>query len=275
MFNYTIYQNDCVQQLNSLAANQYDVIFIDPPYNTGNTKSRAVTYDQNMDFAKKNWVNFHADWDTIDNYYAWCMEWLTLSRNILAPKGTIYVCASFHCSPDIGMALRNLDYYVNTKIAWCLPNAFPNLSMTSQVKANQDIWMARLGKKHTSWYDKEAAKRYNDGKNLRDYWLLNNDTQAGKRWKHPSKKPQALVYRALDIATPKDRPLRILDYFAGSGTTGLAAAQLSATYGIDVTCDLVERDTGYCAMIEERINEYRREENISCSVSRILSRSDE
>lgn len=242
-FSCDIYRADCLDILPHIDSDSVDCIFIDPPYGTGNTKNKSVKYDRNKDFARKNWVNFYADWDNIDNYMHWCAEWLKESKRILTDTGTIFICGSFHNIPGVALALRSLDFYTIQWIQWLIPNSFPNLSMTKMVNANQTIIWARKGKRH--YYNKEAAKRYNDGKNLRDYWLINQDTRG--LWKHPSKKPVALVQRALDIALPDDKPIRVIDFFAGSGSTG------EALTGRDAHCILIEKETAYAQTCYDRV----------------------
>jgi len=250
----TIIHNDCVRGLETLPPNSVDVIFIDPPYNTGVTQDKTPKYSRNEDYVKKNWKSFHADWDVIDDYYQWARSWLSESKRVLKEHGSIFICGSFHNIPDVAMALRSLNCYTIQWISWCIPNSFPNLSMTKMVSSNQVLIWARANSKH--FYDAEAAKRYNDGKNLRDYWVIPNNTSEnkGKVWlDHPSKKPTELVQRAIDIALPKEDNVHVVDFFAGSGTTGTVCKRLSQMYDIDINCTLIEREEQYVSWITERM----------------------
>ena len=65
---------------------------------------------------------------------------------------------------------------------------------------------------------------------------------------HPTVKPQALMRWLVAMTTPRNG--RVLDMFAGSGSTGWAAA----TEGRQ--CDLVERDPGYAAHIRCRMADF-------------------
>lgn len=235
-----------------LANDSIDTIFADPPYNTGNEINKTATYDQNENFAQKNWTNFHSDWDTIHDYRQFSIEWLSQAQRILKPTGSIWICGSFHNIPDVALTLRTLGFYTIQWVAWCIPNAFPHLAGIKMGNSNQTIIWARKSEKVTQFYDLIAARKYNDGKNLRDFWLINNDAQAGRVWKHPSKKPFDLVYRALDISTPKHRSAVVLDPFAGSGTTGSVAKHL----GID--CVLFEKKLEYISMIKDRVTTEKR-----------------
>lgn len=121
----------------------------------------------------------------------------------------------------------------------------PNVAMTQMAISNQTLIYARKSKAARHYYNKAAARSYNGGKNLRDFWLIPNDCTAGRTWKHPSKKPVALVSRALHISTPAGGV--VLDCFAGSGTTGVAAR------GLELPCTLIEKAPEYAAMIEQRL----------------------
>ena len=248
MFTCDVYNADCVDILKTLADTSVDCVFVDPPYNTKNKTNKAATYDRNTELAAKNWQSFHANWDDIIDYSAWATEWLEQSKRVLTDTGTIFICGTFHNIPDVAMVLRATGFYTIQWIQWCIPNAFPNLAMTKPINANQTMIWARKGKRH--FYDKEAAKRYNDGKNLRDYWLINQDTRG--KWKHPSKKPVELVYRALDISVPKDKSVHIVDFFSGSGSTGESASLFAKTYANPVHCTLVDKDNAYAQMSYER-----------------------
>lgn len=248
---------DCVFGMSQLDASSINTIFADPPYNTGNAIDKTVTYDQNENFAQKNWQNFHSDWDTIDDYQAFTRAWLCQAQRILKPNGSIWICGSFHNIPDVAYTLNALGFYTIQWVAWCIPNAFPHLAGIKMGNSNQTLIWARKSKAVTQFYDLDAARKYNDGKNLRDYWIINNDSQAGKLWKHPSKKPFDLVFRAIDISTPKhptnsENRATILDPFAGSGTTGSVAKHL----GLD--CILFEKKAEYITMLRDRVTNEKR-----------------
>lgn len=252
MFTCDIYNADCLEVLHTIPDKSIDCVWLDPPYNTKNKTTKVPVYERNKDFMSKRWVNFYAEWDDIDNYVSWCHSWLKEVKRILSDRATVFICGSFHNIPDVAIALRMLDMYTIQWICWAIPNSFPNLSMTKQINANQTIIAARKSEKITHYYDKEAAKRYNNGKNLRDYWIINQDTRG--KWKHPSKKPFDLVYRAIDIAAPKDKAIHVLDFFSGSGTTGEVMAHFCKNYQTDVYCTLIEKDPIHAQTTLQRVN---------------------
>lgn len=261
--NYRFHHSKCEDFLPTEDDSYYDVAFLDPPYNTGNKQDKTVKYTRNKDFAAKKWTNFHAEWDTIDNYLEWAFNWLSLLRPKMKPKGAVFVCGSYHNAPEIGVAAKRAGYYIVTHIPWCIPNAFPNLAMTEMVHANQSIYWLRPHRNVSHYYDKEAAKRYNGGKNLRDYWIIPKESERkhkDKPWlNHPSKKPVPLIERAIDITLPKTNGGNVLDMFAGSGSTGEAVWNIAQRYDIQLSCVLCDMSREYVRAMEARIDYVRRD----------------
>lgn len=254
---YSTQCQDCIAYLETVPDKSVDIIFIDPPYNTKNSKDKTVKYDRNKDFTNKNWTNFYSDWDNVDHYYAWTLKYARHCRRVLKPKGSIFICGSFHNIPETALAFQKAGFYTIQWVQWCLPNAFPNLSCTKMTNANQTIIWARPEEKITHYYDKVAAKKYNDGVNLKDYWIIPKESQRKSKEKpwldHPSKKPVSLVERAIDIALPKVDNGCILDFFAGSGSTGEAVYNITERHNLNLKCAQVDKDETYVNGILARI----------------------
>jgi modification methylase len=243
----TILEGDCCARMKDLNSNSISTIFADPPYNTGNTKDKTVKYDRNKDFAAKNWTNFHSEWDAIEDYYTWSKAWMEEAYRLLRVGGTLWLCGSFHNIPEAALALKAIGFWTIQWVSWCIPNSFPHLSGRQMTNSNQTLIWARKGEK-AHYYSPETAKRYTENNTgLRDYWLIPNDSRPGRLWKHPSKKPPALVRRALDISTPKNIGAVVLDPFGGSGTTGEVANEL----GLD--CILIEKNAAYVEIMKARL----------------------
>ena len=73
-------------------AGKVDVIYIDPPYNTGNEK---WAYNDNVNSPlMKEWLGKVVDRDDLERHDKWCcMMWprLQLLKELLAPRGAIFV----------------------------------------------------------------------------------------------------------------------------------------------------------------------------------------
>lgn len=240
-----LYHADLLNSITLLPAQSFQTVAIDPPYMTNNTKAK---YADSRMLKAKQWTNFAADWDSWESQEAYQSDvelWCEAIRRVMDTDACIWVCGSHHSIPTWDLTLKRLGFWVNQWVQWCIPNAMPNVAMTQMASSNQTIIWARKSQKSKLYYDKQAARLYNKGKNLRDFWLIPNDSQAGRLYKHPSKKPVALIHRQLHISTPHDGT--VLDCFAGSGTTGVAARELC------LDCTLIERAAEYIPMIEQRL----------------------
>lgn len=244
-----IVHGDCAEKAKSIADNAIDVIFNDPPYGTGNKSNKTPDYDQSEYMATRNWQNFFADWDTpIDPDFT--RAWLTEAQRVLKPTGSIWICGTFHNIPLTALILQKLGFYTIQWVQWCIPNSFPHLAQQKMANANQTLIWARKCAATRHHYAYERAKSWNGGKNLRDFWLINNCTKAVREYPFlkdfPAKKPYELIARALDISLPDDRPTHVLDMFAGSGTTGDACRRINQFIPMPrqhpINCTLIERD---------------------------------
>lgn len=241
----TLHRNACEDALKDYPET-FEVIFADPPYFTQKSKSKRAKYSVSERLIKQNWQDFFAEWDDIWEsplaYFKWTLGWMRQAQEALTENGSMFVCGSHHGIWAARLAAYELNMYVIQDIAWCIPNAMPHLAGKQMASSHQTLLWMRKGKRHI--YDKEAAKKYNDGKNLRDYWLIPNATHL-KESKHPSKKPPALMQRAFDIAT--NEGALVCDPFGGSGRTYLGAQQVSKVKGVV----LIEKEAKYCTEIAQ------------------------
>jgi DNA modification methylase len=67
-----IYQRDCLEGMRMLPDDSVDLIIADPPY-----------YKIKGDFDFK--------WRTMDDYLAWCADWLKECERVLSPQGSLYI----------------------------------------------------------------------------------------------------------------------------------------------------------------------------------------
>ena len=90
------------------------------------------------------------------------------------------------------------------------------------------IW-ARKSAKHPHNFNYELMKHLNDDKQMTDVWRLPAIAPWEKSCgKHPTQKPLALLTRIILASTNKNG--WILDPFAGSSTTGIAANLIGRRY---------------------------------------------
>ncbi len=248
---------DCIPGLASIADRSIDAVFADPPYNIGETEDRRTHYNINAALEAQNWTPFFAGWDAewADPmaYIMWAFQWLTHCKRILKRKGSIFITGTYHCIGEISIALKLLGFYTVRWISWHNPIAMPNRTVTSPTAATQIMIWARPYEQHTHIYHKDVAMLYGGGVNLDDTWSIQQNVALAGRLRrkgieHPSKKPPALIERALRLSVPRLGAV-VVDPFAGSGTTGDVVRSMGP-YGW--RCILFEKDATYIPMMHKR-----------------------
>jgi site-specific DNA-methyltransferase (adenine-specific) len=215
----TLYQADCLEILAALPAEIVDVIFADPPYflsNGGITCHAGRMVSVN----KGSWDRSRG----ADANHEFNRAWLAACRRALKPNGAIWVSGTSHVIHSVGFAMQQLGFKLLNDISWVKPNPPPNLSCRYFTHATETIiWAAKsAASKHKFHY--AEMKREAGGKQMKSVWNIYPPEREEKRFgKHPTQKPLALLDRILRASSdPGDL---VLDPFAGSGTTLIAASR--------------------------------------------------
>ncbi len=214
--DFTIVNGDCFDVL-PLFDFKFDMIFADPPYFLSNG---GISYQA----GKVVCVN-KGDWDkggSPESIMEFNRKWLSLCREKLKDNGTIWISGTHHNIFSIANVLTELGYKILNVITWAKTNPPPNISCRFFTYSTEFIIWARKYPKVPHKYNYELMKAINDGKQMTDVWRL----PAIGRWekscgKHPTQKPLALLTRIILASTDENE--WILDPFAGSSTTGIAA----------------------------------------------------
>ena len=232
--DFLLAHGDSFQLLNDFSF-KLDMIFADPPYFLSNggislQNGKVVCVDK-------------GEWDkgkTPEEMRAYNMEWLSLCRDKLKENGTIWISGTYHNIFSVANCLTELGYKILNVITWQKTNPPANISCRFFTYSTEFIIWARKSKKVAHKYNYELMKRLNDDKQMTDVWRL----PAIGRWekscgKHPTQKPLALLVRII-LASTKPGAW-ILDPFAGSSTTGIAANLLGRRFlGIDQEKEYLE-----------------------------------
>lgn len=247
---------DCASVLPTLPDESARLIYIDPPFNTGKTQTLnrikvvadAVNGDR-VGFGGRAYrsirIGSQGYDDTFDGYIDFLAPLLAEARRILTSDGSLF----FHIDQRESHYCRLL-----------LDSIFGVESFMNEI-----IWAYDFGgrskrkwaAKHDSifWYAKDPNQYvFNaDVANSLDYpmpgdaaefarppidvwWNTIVPTNGKERTGYPTQKPLAILKRL--IAVHSDPGDHILDFFAGSGTTGEAAARLERCFTmIDVNYD--------------------------------------
>lgn len=213
---FTIINGDCFEVLPQFDF-KFDMIFADPPYFLSNG---GISYQ-----AGKVVCVDKGEWDkggSPESIMEFNRRWLSLCREKLKDNGTIWVSGTHHNIFSIANLLTELGYKILNVITWAKTNPPPNISCRFFTFSTEFIIWARKSPKVPHKYNYELMKAINNGKQMTDVWRL----PAIGRWekscgKHPTQKPLALLTRIILASTNEND--WILDPFAGSSTTGIAA----------------------------------------------------
>ena len=145
----------------------------------------------------------------------------------------------------LAFALQDAGWWLRSEVIWYKPNAHPESVRDRPTKAHETVFL--LSKSQDYFYDVSAVTGPN-GRRLRTMWDINTEPrrrESGGIDDHPAVMPMALARRCIRITSrPGDV---VLDPYAGSGTTLLAAKELGRNWvGIELKPEYVE-------LIERRI----------------------
>lgn len=235
--NAVLYHGDCFEILKQIPDNSIDMVFADPPYMLSND-GFSIQSGKMVSVNKGDWDKsggFEAD-------FAFHYLWISECRRVLRSNGTLWVSGTYHSIFQCGFAIQKAGYHILNDIAWFKPNAAPNLSGRYFAASHETLVWARKEKKvpHVfnyeemrggDWHTEDRIK--NSGKQMRSVWALNTLRMPEKKFgRHPTQKPERLLYRIVAASTKPGAV--ILDPFAGSSTTGVAALQQGRRFiGID------------------------------------------
>lgn len=221
------------------------LIYIDPPFNTGRVQKRdrmrVVQSDgegSRTGFGGKRYdvekVQSGSYEDSFEDFESFLMPRIEASLHCLTPDGSLFVHLDYREVHYIKVALDKLlgrDRFMN-EIIWAYDyggrpkNRWPQKHDTILWYAmNPDDYvfnydeMDRIPYMAPSLVSKEKAER---GKTPTDVWWHTIVPTSGReKTGYPTQKPLGVLNRIVKVHTrPGDV---VLDYFAGSGTTGEAA----------------------------------------------------
>lgn len=229
--DFTLYHGDTMKLISSIGK-KVDMIFADPPYFLSKNISICIN---------GTWKSFEkGKWDRVtsqENINAFNKKWLSECRNVLKEDGTIFVTGTYHNIFSVASCMVELGYKILNIIVWQKSDAKPTLSRNYFNFTTEYIVWARKNEKVTHYFNCDLMEQLNGGARMSDVWripfLSSWELKCGK---HPTQKPLRLLYRIILASTREGDT--ILDPFAGSCTTGIAASLLDRKFiGIDQSLD--------------------------------------
>ena len=213
---FTLLLGDCMELMPQFDF-QFDMIFADPPYFLSNG---GISYQagQIVCVDKGEWDRGLSPEEMADFNH----RWIAACRDKLKDNGSIWISGTYHNIFSVANCLTELGFKILNVVTWAKTNPPPNISCRYFTYSTEFVIWARKTAKTPHKFNYEIMKRLNDGKQMTDVWRLPAIAPWEKSCgKHPTQKPLALLTRIILAST--DRNDWILDPFAGSSTTGIAA----------------------------------------------------
>ena len=221
--NFSLYKGDSLQILSQIS-NQFDMIFADPPYFLSNG-GKKIQGRRMVSVNKGEWDKKKSS-DDIDKFN---QEWINQCKPLLKDNGTIWVCGTYHNIFSVEKCLKNAGFKIINIITWQKSDPTPTWGNLHFNFSSEYIIWAKKTPVANHYFNYELMKQLNGGKLMPDVWKLPTvglwEKTCGK---HPTQKPLRLLYRII-LASTKVGDI-ILDPFAGSSTTGIAANLLGRKF---------------------------------------------
>lgn len=232
--NFILYNGDTNSVLSEMNM-QVDMIFADPPYFLSNQK-------RTTQFGKEK-IRDKGEWDRVipwEEINAFNKAWISKCRSVLKENGTIWICGTYHNIYSVEQSLIELGFKILNIVVWQKLDPPPTpYGGRLNFSAEYLIW-ARKNENVKHCFNYDLLKHMNGGVEMPDVWKFARpgfwERTCGK---HPTQKPLRLLYRVIQACTQEN--FLILDPFAGSCTTGIAANLLNRRFiGIDMTKDYLD-----------------------------------
>ncbi len=202
----------------------FDMIFADPPYFLSND-GISVQAGKIVSVNKGEWDRG----GTPEEINEFNKRWIGLCRDKLKEDGTIWISGTYHNIFSVANSLTELGFKILNVVTWAKTNPPPNISCRYFTYSTEFIIWARKSAKKPHHFNYELMKHLNDDKQMTDVWRLPAIAPWEKTCgKHPTQKPLALLVRIILASTGENG--WVLDPFAGSSTTGIAANLVGRRY---------------------------------------------
>jgi site-specific DNA-methyltransferase (adenine-specific) len=267
-----VIEGENLDVLPRLSDGAFDVIYLDPPFNTGHVQERRTIATEDADKAggdgdrtgfggrryRTTLLQALAYEDSFGDYLGFLAPRLEHVKRLLAPHGTLYFHIDYREAHYCKLLLDELlgrDAFLN-EIVWAYDyGAKPR----SRWPAKHDTILVYVRTPGAHWFDADAVEREPymapglvtpekaaRGKLPTDvWWHTIVPTNGAEKTGYPTQKPEGLVRRMVAASA---RPGGwCLDFFAGSGTLGAVAAALGRRYV------LVDSNPEAIAVMRERL----------------------
>jgi site-specific DNA-methyltransferase (adenine-specific) len=247
----TVYFGDNLAVLKSIPDSSIQLIYIDPPFNTGREQHRSKVTTKRSDQGDR--VGFKGQrYETVKskilsyddqfaNYWEFLEPRLEQALRILKESGTLYLHLDYreaHYAKVLLDALFGQDCFLN-EIIWAYDYGGKS---KSRWPSKHDTILVYVKDPAKYYFDSKSVDRepymapglvtpekVEKGKLPTDVWWHTIVSPTGKeKTGYPTQKPIGILRRIIQASSkPGDT---VLDFFAGSGTTGFVANELGRKF---------------------------------------------
>jgi len=264
----TVYFSDNLAVLKSIPDSSVQLIYIDPPFNTGREQQRSkVTTKRNdqgdrvgfkgqrYETVKSTILSYD---DQFANYWEFLEPRLEEGFRILNQTGTLYLHLDYreaHYAKVLLDALFGPDCFLN-EIIWAYDYGG---KAKSRWPSKHDTILVYVKDTSKYYFDSDSVDRepymapglvtpekVEKGKLPTDVWWHTIVSPTGKeKTGYPTQKPIGILRRIIQASSkPGDT---VLDFFAGSGTTGFVANELDRRF------ILIDQNSESIEVIKDRL----------------------
>lgn len=251
---FILYKGSCTDFLERLRSSKigFDLTLTSPPYNIGKEYEKPLS---------------------LGDYIAWCSRWMNQIYNVASDHGAFWLNVGYLEAPEKGLCVPipyllwdKSPFYMVQEVVWAYG---AGVSARNRLSPRNEKWLfyVKDPKHYTFNLDdirdpnvkypnqkKHGKFRCNPlGKNPSDVWQFpkvttGKDRSSKERTGHPAQFPLGVVERIVNAAS---NPVEVvLDPFAGSCSTGIAAVGLGRVFvGFETRED-------YCEASAKRINDF-------------------
>jgi site-specific DNA-methyltransferase (adenine-specific) len=246
-----VISGDNLPVIGSLPDAAFRLIYLDPPFNTGRTQIRqTITTKRSTDGARTGFQGMTYETvkgaltrydDTFANYWDFLEPRLAEAWRLLSDDGTLYLHLDYREAHYAKVALDALfgrECFLN-EIIWAYDYG---ARATRRWPTKHDTILVYVKNPKTYYFDNETVDRepymapglvtpekVARGKLPTDVWWHTIVSPTGKeKTGYATQKPEGILRRIIQASSaPGDW---VLDFFAGSGTTGAVAAALGRRF---------------------------------------------
>ena len=198
-----------------------------------------------------NYKTLNENWNKFENktdYIKFTKKWIKESYKILKPNGTITVWGDRISIFDIQPILSKYFPKFLDIITWIKHDAPPNITRRGLAPSTEFCLI--YCKNNSNWtFNHDDIKKYNNGKQMRNYINIQRTMPKNKRIGHPAQKKIETQLLLIEMLTNKNEI--IFDPFTGNGTIPFACIQTNRNF---IAC---ENNKEYYNIAQKRIDSIR------------------